>query len=101
MTSIEVTSLNKNIPIINTLNITKDRFTRKTAIIQHKFLNLVNIVLTTTRHTFNSQFYQLTNGTAMGGPATSTTAEIYMQVHQKTAISMALIHSKSLGTISV
>ena len=99
MASTEVTSLNKNIPIINTLNITKDRFTRKTTIIQHKFVDLLNLVLTTTRHTFNSQFYQLTNGTAMEGPATSTTAEIYMQAHEKTAISMSLIHSKSLGTI--
>ena len=57
---------------------------------QEKFLDLVNLVLTTTWYTFNSQFYQQTDGVAMGCPASSTTAEIYMQGHESTAISMAL-----------
>ena len=51
------------------------------------FLDLVNLVLTTTRYTFNSKFYQQSDGAAMGGPASSTTAEICMQVHEQTAIS--------------
>ena len=34
-------------------------------------------------------FYQQTDGTAMGGPASSTTAEIYMQAYEQTAISTA------------
>ena len=67
-----------------------DQFARKTAIPQDKFLDLVNLVLTTTWYTFNSQFYQQTDGVAMGGPASSTTAEIYMQAHERTAISTAL-----------
>ena len=84
MVSFDVTSLCTNIPIIDTLNIIKDcvhsddQFARKTAIPQDKFLDLVNLVLTTTWYTFNSQFYQQTDGVAMGGPASSTTAEIYM-----------------------
>ena len=49
-----------------------------------------NLVLTTTWHTFNSQFYQHIDGIAMGGPASSTTTEIYMQAHEHTAISLAL-----------
>ena len=54
MVSFDVTSLYTNIPIIETLNIIKDcvnnndQFTRKTAIPQDKFLDLVNLVLTTT-----------------------------------------------------
>ena len=94
--SFDVTSLYTNIPIIDTLNIIKDyvhsddQFARKTAIPQDKFLDLVNLVLTTTWYTFNSQFYQQTDGVAMGGPASSTTAEIYMQAHESTAISTAL-----------
>ena len=70
-----------NIPIIDTLNIIKDfvnnddQLTRKTDIPQDKFLDLVHLVLTTTWYTFNSQFYQQTDGVAMGGPASSTTAE--------------------------
>ena len=81
MVSFDVTSLYTNIPIIDTLNIIKDyvhsddQFARKTAIPQDKFLDLVNLVLTTTWYTFNSQFYQQNDGVAMGGPASSTTAE--------------------------
>ena len=96
MVSFDVTSLYTNIPIIDTLNIIKDyvhsddQFARKTAIPQDKFLDLVNLVLTTTWYTFNSQFYQQTDRVAMGGPASSTTAEIYMQAHESTAISTAL-----------
>ena len=36
---------------------------------QDNFLDLVHLVLTTTWYTFNSQFYQQTNGVAVGGPA--------------------------------
>ena len=56
---------------------------------QEKFLDLNNLVLTTF-----SQFYQQTDNIAMGGPASSTTAEIYMQAHEQTAISKALHPSK-------
>ena len=96
MVSFDVTSLYTNIPIIDTLNIIKDyvknddQFTRKTTIPQDKFLDLVHLVLTTTWYTFNSQFYQQTDGVAMGGPASSTTAEIYMQAYERTAITTAL-----------
>ena len=85
MVSFDVTSLYTNIPIIDTLNIIKDyfnnddQFTRKTAIPQDKLLDLVHLVLTTTWYTFNSQFYQQTDSLVMGGPASSTIAEIYMQ----------------------
>ena len=54
MVSSDVASLYTNIPIIDTLNIIKDyvnnddQFTRKTAIPQDKFLDLVHLVLTTT-----------------------------------------------------
>ena len=96
MVSFYVTSLYTNIPIIDTLNILKDyvndydHFTRKTAISQDKFLDLLNLVLTTNWYTFNSQFYQQTDGVAVGGPASSTTAKVYMQAHERTATSTAL-----------
>ena len=94
MVSFDVTSLYMNIPIIDTLNIIKDyvnhdQFTRKTAIPQDNFFDLVNLVLTTTWYTFNSQFY-----VAMGRPASSTIAEIFMQSHERTAISTALYSPK-------
>ena len=96
MESFDITSLYTNIPIIDTLNIIKDyvnnddQFNKKAAITQDKILDLVHLVLTTTWCTFNSQFYQQTDGVAMGGPASSTTAEIYMQAYERTAITMAL-----------
>ena len=85
MLSFDVTSLYTNIPIIDTLNIIKDyvnkddQFTSKTAIPQDKFLDLVNLVLTTAFFTFNSRFFQQNDCLAMGEPASSTTTEIYMQ----------------------
>ena len=54
MVSFDVTSLYTNIPTIDSLNIIKDyvnnddQFTRKAAIPQDKFLDLVDLVLTTT-----------------------------------------------------
>ena len=78
MVSFDVTSLYTNIPIIDTLNIIKDnvnsddQFIRKTAIPQDNFLDLVYLVLTTTWYTFNFQFYQQTDGVAMGSPASSS-----------------------------
>ena len=52
MVSFEVTSLYRNVPIIDTLNIMKeyvndDKFFKKTAIPQDKFLELVHLVLST------------------------------------------------------
>ena len=55
-----------------------------------KFLDLVNLVLTSTWYTFSCQFYQQTGGVTMGGPGSSITVEIYMQAHERTAISTAL-----------
>ena len=55
--SLDVSSLYTNIPIIYTLNKIKnyvnndDQFTRKTAILQDKFLDLVHLILTSTRYT--------------------------------------------------
>ena len=71
-----------------------DQFTRKTAIPKDKFLNLVHLVLITTRYTFNCQFYQQTDGIAMGGSASSPMAEIYKQAYECTAITTALYPPK-------
>ena len=96
MVSSDVTSLYTKIPIIDKLSIIKDhvnnddQFIKKMAISQDKFLDLVHVVLTTTWYTFNVQYYQQTDGVAMGGPTSSTTAEIYMHAHERTAVTTAL-----------
>ena len=94
MVSFDATFLYTSIPTTDTLNIIKnhvineDQFTRKTAIAQDKFLDIANLVLTSTWCTFDSQFYQQTDNVSMGGSATLT--EIYIQSHEHTAISTAL-----------
>ena len=94
--SLDATSLYTSIPIIYTLYVIRDyvnnddQFTRKTAIPRDEFLTQLFLVLTTTWYTFNSQFYQQTNDASMGGPASSTTTEIYMQAYEQTAISRTL-----------
>ena len=67
-----------------------DQFTRKTTRPQDNFLDLAHLVLTTTWYNFNSQYYEETDGAAMGGQASSTTADIYMQACERTAITTAL-----------
>ena len=47
-------------------------------------------IVTATWHTFISQFYQQTDGVAMGGLASSTTEEIYIQAYERTATTTAL-----------
>ena len=64
MVSFNVTYLYTNIPMIDMLNIIKDyvnihdEFTRKTTTPEDKFLDLVNLDLTTTCYTLNSRFYK-------------------------------------------
>ena len=67
-----------------------DQFSRKTPIPQDKFLDLVHLVLTNTWYTLNSQFDQQIHGFVMGGAASSTTEEIYLQTYERTAITTTL-----------
>ena len=70
--------------------------------LKRSFFFFVNLVSTITWCIFNSQFYQLTDGVAMGGPASSATAENYIQVHEYASISMALYKSlQTYATFSV
>ena len=84
---------NRTFPHVNLL--------RNTALPQDKFLDLVNLVLTTIWYTSSSQFCQQTDDFVMGGPASST-AETYMQAHEHTAISTAQhppkVWKRSYGT---
>ena len=55
-----------------------NQFFRKMSIPQGKFLDIVNLILITTLNTLDSEFYEQTDGNAMGGAASSPTAEIYI-----------------------
>ena len=67
-----------------------NQFNRKTAIPQDRFVDLVYLVLKTTWYGFNFQFLKQTDGVSMGGPASSTTAEIYFQAYKQTSTSAVL-----------
>lgn len=96
------TYLYTNIPIADTLNIINDyvnnnyHLTRKMGVPLHgKFYGLVNLVLTTSWYTFSSTFFQQIISDAMGEPAPSTTAEIYILAPKQ---SIAL-HLKKFGNV--
>ena len=59
-----------------------------------KFLDLINVILTTTWYTFNFQFYQQTDGVEKGRPTSSTTIEFYTQTRELAVISTALFGQK-------
>ena len=65
------------------------------SILLDRFLDVVHLVLTKTWYTFNFQFYQQTDSVAIGGQASSTTAKIYMQGYEHTAIT-ATLHSRKV-----
>ena len=96
------TYLYTNIPIADTLNIINDyvnnnyHLTRKMGVPLHgKFYGLVNLVLTTSWYSFSSTFFQQIISDAMGEPAPSTTAEIYILAPKQ---SIAL-HLKKFGNV--
>ena len=51
---------------------------------------MVRFLLIKTWFTYNGMFYRQTDGVAMGGPASSVVAEIFMQSHDKRALSTFL-----------
>lgn len=102
MVTFNSTYLYTNIPIADTLNIINDHvnnnyhLTRKMGVPLHgKFYGLVNLVLTTSWYTFSSTFFQQIISVAMGEPAPSTTAEIYILAPKQ---SIAL-HLKKFGNV--
>ena len=95
MVSFEVTSLYTTIPIDQALLIREDllphddKLADRTPLSSNQILDLLNIVLQTTYFKFNDQFYQQTDGAAMGGPTSAIVSEIYMQALEMTAITTA------------
>ena len=91
----DVTSLYTTIPIDQALLITEDllqhedKLADRTPLSPNQILDLLNILLRTTCFKFNDQFYQQTDGAAMGGPTSAIIPEIYMQALEMTAITTA------------
>ena len=95
MVSFDVTSLYTTIPIDQALLIIEnlpehdDKLADRTLLSPRQILDLLDILLRTTYFKFNGDFYQETDGAAMGGPTLAIVSEIYMQSLETTAITTA------------
>ena len=95
MVSFDVTSLYTTIPIDQALLIIRDllehdqKLADRTLLSPKQNLDLLDILLRTTYFKFNGDFYQQTDGAAMGGPTSAIVSEIYMQSLETTAITTA------------
>ena len=95
MVSFDITSIYTTIPIDQALLIIEDllqhddKLADRTPLPTNQILDLLNILLQTTYFKFNDQFYQQTDGAAMGGPTSAIVSEIYMQAVEMTAIKTA------------
>ena len=95
MVSFDVTSLYTAIPINQALLIIEDLLQRddkladQTPLSPNQILDLLNILLRTTYFKFNNQFYQQTDGAAMGGPTSAIVSEIYIQALEMIGITTA------------
>ena len=95
MVSFHVTSLYTAIPIDQALLIIRDllehdeKLADRTLLSPRQILDLLDILLRTTYFKFNGDFYQQTDGAAMGDPTSAIVSEIYMQSLETTAITTA------------
>ena len=95
MVSFDVTSLYTTIPIDQALLIIGDllehdeNLADRTLLSPRQILDLLDILLRTTHFKFNGDFYQQTDGAAMGEPTSAIVSEIYMQSLETTAITTA------------
>ena len=84
MVSFDVTSLYTTIPIDQALLIIRDllehdqKLADRTLLSPRQILDLLDILLRTTYFKFNGDFYQQTDGAAMGRPTSAIVSEIYM-----------------------
>ena len=107
MVSFDVTSLYTTIPIDQTLLIIKDllehddKLADRTLLSPRQILDLLDILLRTAYFKFNGDFYQQTDGAAIGGPASAVVPEICMQSSETTAITKQATLPKSGNAMSM
>ena len=95
MVSFDVESLYTDIPITDALLVIIDLLNNDTTLqdgtnmLPDQILELLEFLLRTTFFIFNGEFHQQTDGVAMGGPASSIVAEIYMISIETTVIMTA------------
>jgi retron-type reverse transcriptase len=82
MVSFDVVSLFTNVPIVDSLEVLSHHF-------EDDVLALFKHVLTSTYFCFDGQFYEQTDGVAMGSPLSPVTANFFMKYFEKKAIEQA------------
>ena len=79
-TTFDVRELYVNVPIYETLNITKNKSLQKVkSQMPQQIMSLLRVVLTQKHFTFQQTIYQPNQGIAMGFPISSLIAEIFLQ----------------------
>jgi len=82
MVSFDVVSLFTNVPIVDSLELLSQHF-------EDDVLSLFKHVLTSTYFCFDGQFYEQTDGVAMGLPLSPVIANFFMEEFEKKAIEQA------------
>jgi len=82
MVSFDVVSLFTNVPIVDPLELLSQHF-------EEDVLALFKHVLTSTYFCFDAQFYEQTDGVAMGSPHSPVIANFFIEDFEKKAIEQA------------
>ena len=96
--SFDVKSLYTSIPTDETLSIVEmkllddDTLINRTSLSPKEIKQLLSLCLKTTNFRFRNSFYQLTDGVAMGSPASAPVANIFMEHFEQKAI--ATLHHR-------
>jgi hypothetical protein len=81
--SFDIKDLCVNVPIYETLDITKNRLLQNNNTqMTQQIISLLRVVLTQNYFTFQQTIYQPNQGIAMGSPISSLIAEIFLQQYE-------------------
>ena len=96
ITSYDVSALFTSIPVASAINIIKNRLKQDTELPNRTIMSANNIIdllgfcLLNTYFLFQGQFFEKTNGAAMGSPVSPTVANLYMEAFEHRAITTAV-----------
>ena len=95
MVSFDVSSLFTNVPIVDTIDIIRDRLEEddsledRTPLSPHRVAELLQLCLRSTYFSFNGEFYEQREGAAMGSPVSAVVANLYMEFFEELAVRTA------------
>ena len=86
--TLDIKDLFTNIPIAETLNITKHllKYNRIPELTATQYIKLLHTILKQNYFTYDSKFYTCPRGVAMGSPIASTVAKIFLQNYEQAIV---------------